>query len=148
MQQHQLRPPKGAKRRRKIVGRGDGSGHGSYSGKGMKGQKARSGGGVRLGFQGGGLPLIKSLPSLRGFTNIFRREYIPINLDRLAEFPANSEVTPQLLAEAGVLKSSKQRIKVLGRGELDIPLVVEAHRFSRSAREKIEAVGGQTREID
>ena len=148
MQQHQLRPPKGAKRRRKIVGRGDGSGHGSYSGKGMKGQKARSGRGVRLGFQGGQNPLIKSLPSLRGFTNIFRREYIAINLDRLAEFPANSEVTPQLLAKAGVLKSSKQRIKVLGRGELEVPLVVEAHRFSRSAREKIEAVGGQAREID
>lgn len=148
MQQHQLRPPKGAKRRRKIVGRGDGSGHGSYSGKGMKGQKARSGRGVRLGFQGGQNPLIKSLPSLRGFTNIFRREYIAINLDRLAEFPANSEVTPQLLAKAGVLKNSKQRIKVLGRGELEVPLVVEAHRFSRSAREKIEAVGGQAREID
>jgi large subunit ribosomal protein L15 len=148
MQQHQLRPPKGAKRRRKIVGRGDGSGHGSYSGKGMKGQNARSGGGVRLGFQGGQLPLIKSLPSLRGFTNIFRKEYIAINLDRLAKFPANSEVTPQLLAEAGVLKSSKQRIKVLGRGELEVPLVVSAHKFSRSAREKIEAVGGQAREID
>ena len=148
MQQHQLRPPKGAKRRRKIVGRGDGSGHGSYSGKGMKGQKARSGRGVRLGFQGGQLPLIKSLPSLRGFTNIFRTEYIAINLDRLATFPANSEVTPQFLVEAGVLKSSKQRIKVLGRGELEVPLVVEAHRFSRSAREKIEAVGGQAREID
>ena len=148
MQQHQLRPPKGAKRRRKIIGRGDGSGHGSYSGKGMKGQKARSGGGVRLGFQGGQLPLIKSLPSLRGFTNIFRKEYIAINLDRLAMFPANSEVTPQLLAEVGVLKNSKQRIKVLGRGELDAPLVVEAHKFSRSAREKIEAAGGQVREID
>jgi large subunit ribosomal protein L15 len=114
----------------------------------MKGQKARSGRGVRLGFQGGQNPLIKSLPSLRGFTNIFRREYIAINLDRLAEFPANSEVTPQLLAKAGVLKNSKQRIKVLGRGELEVPLVVEAHRFSRSAREKIEAVGGQAREID
>ena len=148
MQQHQLRPPKGAKKRRKIVGRGDGSGHGSYSGKGMKGQKARSGGGVRLGFQGGQLRLIKSLPSLRGFTNIFRKEYIAINLDRLAIFPANSEVTPKLLAEVGMLKNSKQRIKVLGRGELEAPLVVEAHKFSRSAREKIEAVGGQVREID
>ena len=147
MQQHQLRPPKGAKRRRKIVGRGDGSGHGSYSGKGMKGQKARSGPGVRLGFQGGQLPLVKSLPSLRGFTNIFRTVYIAINLDRLAKFPANTEVTPRLLAELGVLKNPKQRIKILGRGELEAPLVVEAHRFSRTAREKIEAVGGQVREI-
>ena len=103
---------------------------------------------MRLGFQGGQLPLIKSLPSLRGFTNIFRVNYIAINLDRLAKFPANSEVSPQLLAEVGVLKSSKQRIKVLGRGELEVPLVVEAHKFSRSAREKIEAVGGQVRVID
>ena len=147
MQQHKLRPPKGARHTRKRVGRGDGSGHGSYSGRGQKGQKSRSGGGVRLGFQGGGLPLIKSLPMMRGFTNIFRKEYRVVNLDRLAAFPAGSEVTPRTLADAGLVKDVKQPIKVLGRGELESALVVEAHRFSRSAREKIEAAGGTVREI-
>lgn len=147
MQQHLLRPPKGARRDRKRVGRGDGSGHGSYSGKGMKGQKARSGGGVRPGFQGGQLALIKALPMIRGFTNIFRREYSVVNLDRLAMFPASSEITPQLLVEVGVVKDLKRPVKVLGRGELDFPLIVEAHSFSRSAREKIEAAGGSVREI-
>ena len=147
MQQHELRPPKGAKRPRKRVGRGDSSGHGSYSGRGMKGQKARSGGGVRLGFQGGQLPLIKSLPTLRGFTNIFRTEYSVVNLDRLARFGANIEVTPQMLVDSGLVKKLNKPVKVLGRGELEVPLVVEAHKFSRSARSKIEAAGGSVREI-
>ena len=147
MQQHELRPPKGAKRPRKRVGRGDSSGHGSYSGRGMKGQKARSGGGVRLGFQGGQLPLIKSLPTLRGFTNIFRTEYSVVNLDRLARFGANIEVTPQMLVDSGLVKNLNKPVKVLGRGELEVPLVVEAHKFSRSARSKIEAAGGSVREI-
>ena len=147
MQQHVLRPPKGAKRHRKRVGRGNGSGRGNYSGRGMKGQKSRSGGGVRLGFEGGQLPLIKRLPMIRGFTNIFKKQYSLVNLDRLASYPANIEVTPQLLAESGVLKDLKKPLKVLGRGELNVPLTVEAHRFSRSAREKIEATGGSVREI-
>lgn len=147
MQQHLLKPPKGAKKARKRVGRGDSSGSGSYSGRGMKGQKARSGGGVRLGFQGGGLSLIKSLPSLRGFTNVFRKEYSVVNLDRLAAFPPDTEVTPQLLTQVGVLKNTKKPLKVLGRGELSIPLSVQAHKFSKSAREKIEAAGGSLREI-
>ena len=147
MQQHELRPPKGAKRPRKRVGRGDSSGHGSYSGRGMKGQKSRSGGGVRLGFQGGQLPLIKSLPTLRGFTNIFRTEYSVVNLDRLARFGANIEVTPQMLVDSGLVKNLNKPVKVLGRGELEVPLVVEAHKFSRSARSKIEAAGGSVREI-
>ena len=97
--------------------------------------------------RGGGLPLIKSLPSLRGFTNVFRIEYSVVNLDRLAAFPANTEITPQLLTQVGVLKNPKKPLKVLGRGELSIPLTVEAHRFSKSAREKIEAAGGTLREI-
>ena len=147
MQQHLLRPPKGARRNRKRVGRGDGSGHGSFSGKGMKGQKARSGGGVRPSFQGGQLPLVKSLPKMRGFTNIFRQEYSVVNLDRLARFPASTEITPLVLVKAGVVKDLKRPVKVLGRGELEVPLVVEAHKFSRSAREKIEAAGGSVREI-
>ena len=148
MQQHMLRPPKGARRPRKRVGRGDGSGNGSYSGKGMKGQNSRAGGGVRLGFEGGQLPIIKSLPMMRGFTNIFRQEYNVVNLDRIARlFPENSEVTPQALVEAGVFKNLKNPVKVLGRGELSVSLVVSAHRFSRSARDKIEAAGGIVREI-
>lgn len=113
----------------------------------MKGQKSRSGGGVRPGFEGGQLPLAKALPMIRGFKNIFRKEYIVVNLDALAKFPANSEVTPSLLMERGVVKNLKKPIKVLGRGELEGPLVVEAHRFSTSAREKIEAAGGSVRDL-
>ena len=148
MQQHQLRPPKGTRRDRKRIGRGDSSGQGSYSGKGMKGQKSRSGGGVRLGFEGGQLPLIKRLPTIRGFTNIFRKEYAVVNVDRLAGFPANTAVTPEVLLQAGVVRNLKIRIKVLGRGELGVPLKVEAHKFSTSAREKIESAGGSVRLID
>ena len=147
MEQHRLRRPEGAKRRRRRVGRGDSSGHGSYSGRGMKGQKSRSGGGVRLGFEGGQNPLIKSLPTLRGFTNIFRKEYNLVNLSQLAGLAADTEVTPRLLAESGVVRNSKKPVKVLGRGELDVPLVVEANRFSASARKKIEAAGGTVREL-
>ena len=146
MQQHNVKAPKGAKRARKRVGRGDGSGHGSFSGRGIKGQKSRSGAGLRPGFEGGQLPLAQGLPMIRGFTNIFRKEYHEVNLDRLARFPANSEVTLQLLVEAGVVKNLKKPVKVLGRGELRVPLVVEAHKFSGSARSKIEAAGGSVRE--
>ena len=143
MQQHQLRPPKGAKRRRKIVGRGDGSGHGSYSGKGMKGQKARSGGGVRLGFQGGQNPLVKSLPSLRGFTNIFRKDVSALNVRELAlRFEAGASVGPDELKAKGLVKRSADAVKILGDGELDRALTVRAHAFSASAREKIEKAGG------
>ena len=147
MKQHELRPPRGAKRNRKRIGRGDGSGHGSFSGRGLKGQNSRSGGGVRPGFEGGQNPLIKSLPAMRGFTNIFRKEYAAINLDRLSVFPADSEVTPQSMLEAGLVKNLKKRIKVLGRGELEVALIVEAHGFSGSARRKIEEAGGRAEEI-
>jgi large subunit ribosomal protein L15 len=147
MKQHDLRPPKGAKRPRKRIGRGDGSGHGSFSGRGMKGQNSRSGGGVRLGFEGGQLPLIRRLPRVRGFTNIFRKSYRLVNLDKLSGFPAETEVTPQLLLEKGLVRNLKDPIKVLGRGELDSALVVEAHGFSAAARRKIEAAGGRVKEI-
>ena len=147
MRQHELRAPKGARRPRKRVGRGDGSGHGSFSGRGVKGQNSRSGGGVRPGFEGGQLPLTKALPSMRGFTNIFRKEYDAVNLDRLSSFPADSEVTLERMVEAGIVKNLRKRVKILGRGELDTPLVVEAHRFSGSARHKIEAAGGSVKEI-
>ncbi|MCI0438974.1 MAG: 50S ribosomal protein L15 [Chloroflexi bacterium] len=147
MQQHLLRPPDKSRKRRKRVGRGDGSGHGSYSGKGQKGQKARAGPGVRPGFEGGQLPIIKALPMIRGFTNIFKTEYCEVNLDKLSRFPANSEVTSDALVEVGLIKNKKMPVKILGRGELEVPLTVEAHSFSRSAREKIEAAGGSVREV-
>jgi len=146
MQLHNLRSPKGAKNARKRVGRGDGSGHGSYSGRGIKGQKARSGG-RNPNFEGGQIPLHMSLPALRGFTNIFRKEYSVVNIRHLAQFPANSQVTPQVMAKAGVIKEVDKPVKVLGDGELDRPLIVEAHRFSKSARQKIEAAGGSIKEV-
>ena len=147
MQQHRLKPPKGAKKARRRAGRGDGSGRGSYSGRGLKGQKARSGPGIRLGFQGGGLPLIKSLPKLRGFTRPARTRYSLVNLDRLAQLPADSVVTLKSLVEAGLIKDLGRPVKVLGRGELEVPLQVEAHKFSRTARESIEAAGGTVTEL-
>jgi large subunit ribosomal protein L15 len=148
MQQHTIRPPQGAKRPRRRVGRGDSSGYGSYSGKGMKGQKARSGGGVRPNFEGGQLPLSKKLPMIRGFTNTFKTIYTVVNLDRLAAFGANTEVTPHVLDEAGIVRNLNNPVKILGRGELTTPLVVTAHKFSASARQKIEAAGGSIREIN
>lgn len=147
MQQHELRPPKGAKKNRRRVGRGDSSGFGSYSGRGMKGQKSRTGGGVRPSFEGGQLPLSKKLPKIRGFTNIFRKRYTVVNVDRLAVFPSESEVTPEALSDAGILRNLNNPVKILGRGELNVPLVVSAHKFSASARQQIEAAGGSVREI-
>lgn len=147
MEQHELRPPAGAKRKRKRVGCGDGSGHGSYSGRGCKGQKSRSGGGVRLGFEGGQLPLIKRLPHKRGFTNIFKVEYEIVNVGQLKVFPPNTEVTPQTLFEVGLVKSSRRPLKVLGDGDIDRPLVVKASKFSTSAEKKILAAGGKVESI-
>ena len=147
MQQHELRPPKGAKKNRRRKGRGDGSGRGTYSGRGIKGQNSRSGGGVRPGFEGGQQRLIKGMPMLRGFTNIFRTEYSVVNVDALAELAGGDEITPETLVEAGIVKNLKKPIKVLGDGELSVVVQVAAHRFSRSAREKIEAAGGSIREV-
>ncbi len=147
MQQHELRPPKGAKKSRRRVGRGDSSGFGSFAGRGMKGQKSRTGGGVRPSFEGGQLPLSKKLPMIRGFTNIFRTRYSVVNVDRLAAFPSESEVTPEVLNEVGILRNLKYPVKILGRGELNVPLVVSAHKFSNSARQQIEAAGGSVREM-
>ena len=147
MQAHELRPPKGARHKRKRVGRGDGSGHGSHSGRGSKGQKARSGGGPRLGFEGGQTPLIKRLPRRRGFTNIFRVEYAPVNLKQLERFEEGTEVTPELLREVGIIKTLRQPVKVLGDGEITKALIVRAHRFSAVAKGKIEAAGGSVEEV-
>lgn len=147
MRQHELSPAPGSRKDRKRVGRGDGSGHGTYSGRGLKGQKSRSGYRMRPGFEGGQLPLIKRLPRKRGFTNIFRIEYSIVNLDRLNSFPADSEVTPEALLKAGVVKSLRQPIKILADGQLKHPLVVKANRFSAAARAKIEAAGGKAEEV-
>jgi len=147
VRQHELSPAPGSRKDRKRVGRGDGSGHGTYSGRGLKGQKSRSGYRMRPGFEGGQLPLIKRLPRKRGFTNIFRIEYSIVNLDRLNSFPADSEVTPEVLLKAGVVKSLRQPIKILADGQLKHPLVVKANRFSAAARAKIEAAGGKAEEI-
>ena len=147
MNQHELHPAPGSRHKPKRVGRGDGSGHGTYSGRGLKGQKARSGGGVRPGFEGGQLPLIKRLPRKRGFTPIFRTQYAEVNVGRLNEFSAETEVTPQLLWQAGLVKPRNRPVKILGEGELRRPLSVTAHRFSASAKRKIEAAGGKTQEL-
>ncbi len=145
---HELKPPKGAKHARKRVGRGNASGHGTYSSRGSKGQKSRSGRKPKLGFEGGQTRLIKRLPHRRGFTNPFRVEYSPVNLRDLGAFELGAEVTPQLLKEKGVLRSLRRPVKVLALGDLAKPLTVKAHKFSASARQKIEAAGGSVLELD
>ena len=148
MQQHLMRSPKSAKKNRKRVGRGNAAGQGTYAGKGLKGQKARSGSGKMTNFQGGQLSLLKRLPSIRGFTNIFRREYAVVNVERLAAFPPGSEVTPESLADAGLVRGAQAPVKILGGGELSAALNVSAHKFSASARAKIEAAGGSAAVIE
>ncbi|MBI2861882.1 MAG: 50S ribosomal protein L15 [Chloroflexi bacterium] len=147
MQLHDLRPAPGAKRRQKRVGRGSGSGHGDYSTRGMKGQKARSGGGVPPHFEGGQLPMVKRMPRKRGFVNIFREEYQIVNVADLNEFEAGSEVTAESLTAARLIKKPHGLIKILGNGELDRSLKVWAHKFSAGAREKITAAGGEPLEL-
>jgi large subunit ribosomal protein L15 len=147
MKQNELRPPEGAKHKRKLVGRGDGSGHGTYSGRGCKGQKARSGGGVRLGFEGGQLSLIKRLPRKRGFTNVFKTEYNIVNVGKLAIFPPETEVTPEELLRAGLINTPDHPTKILGAGDIRHPLLVKADKFSSSAEEKILAAGGKIKKV-
>jgi large subunit ribosomal protein L15 len=144
---HELRPPKGSKHARKRVGRGNASGHGTYSGRGLKGQKSRSGRKPKLGFEGGQTRLIKRLPRRRGFTNIFRKEYSAVNLRDLERFEAGTEVTPELLKQSRVVRSLRRPVKVLASGELTKALTVKAHKFSTTAKEKIEAAGGSALEI-
>lgn len=143
MNLHELKPAKGARTSRKRIGRGIGSGFGKTSGKGHKGQNARSGGGTRLGFEGGQTPLFQRLPK-RGFTNINRKEYAVVNLDKLNLFDEGTEVTPELLLESGIVSKAKSGIKILGNGTLDKKITVKAHKFSASAKEAIEKAGGQT----
>ncbi|OGL44178.1 MAG: 50S ribosomal protein L15 [Candidatus Schekmanbacteria bacterium RBG_16_38_11] len=132
----------GKKRKVKRVGRGPGSGHGKTSGKGHKGQKARSGGQVHRGFEGGQMPLQRRLPK-RGFHNIFRKEFAVINLKDLEKYEASKEVTPVLLLEDGKISKIKDGLKILGEGDLSKPLKIYAHKFSQEALKKIEKAGGK-----
>ncbi|MGD9116954.1 MAG: 50S ribosomal protein L15 [Dehalococcoidia bacterium] len=147
MLQEKLSPAPGSRKDRKRVGRGDGSGKGTYSGRGSKGQKSRAGYKMRPGFEGGQLPLIQRLPRKRGFTNPFKVEYSLVNLAKLSLFEAGSEVTPQKLVEAGVIKSLKHPVKVLAVGEIKHALTVKADKFSAAAKAKIEAAGGKAEEV-
>jgi large subunit ribosomal protein L15 len=146
MKLHELAPAPGSRHVKKRVGRGIGSGTGKTAGSGHKGQKARSGGGVRPGFEGGQNPLFRRLPK-RGFNNLNRKEYAVVNLDSLNNFTAGTEVTPEVLMENGIVKNSKSGIKILGNGELTVQLTVKANKFSKSAVDKIQAAGGKTEVI-
>ena len=143
---HELKPPKGARSERKRVGRGPGSGHGQTSGRGDKGQKSRAGGHVQPWFEGGQLPLHRRVPK-RGFTNIFRQEYAIINLKDLSRFEAGTPLSPGLFWEQGMIKHRNDLVKILGEGEISQPVTISAHKFSRSAIQKIEAAGGRAEVI-
>ena len=146
MKLHELKPAPGSRKARKRVGRGIGSGHGQTAGRGTKGQNARSGGGVRLGFEGGQMPLYRRLPK-RGFNNPTRKEYAIVNLETLNRFEDGTVITPEFLKERGVVKNLKDGLKILGDGELKVKLTVKAHKFSQSALSKIEAAGGKAEVI-
>ncbi len=141
-----LAPAKGANRKNKRVGRGIGGGHGKTSTRGSKGQLSRSGTSVRAGFEGGQMPLHRRLPK-RGFNNPYRKEYAIVSLERLSSFEAGAEVTPQILKERGIVRSLKDGLKVLGAGELKHALRVSAHKFSKSAADKIQKAGGSVEVI-
>ena len=146
MKLHELKPAVGATTAPKRLGRGVGSGLGKTSGKGHKGAKARSGGGKRPGFEGGQMPLTMRLPK-RGFTNIFRKEYVAVNIDRLEMFEDGAVVTPVTLIEYGIIKNVQDGVKILGNGEITKKLTVQANKFSESAKQKIEAAGGKAEVI-
>jgi large subunit ribosomal protein L15 len=146
MRLEELKPAKGAVKKAKRVGRGVGSGSGKTAGKGHKGQKARSGGVKGAGFEGGQMPLQRRIPK-RGFTNIFRKEYAIVNLDDLSKVAGSDPVTPEMLKQKGLVNDMKDGLKVLGMGELKAKLTVRAHKFSKSAIEKIQAAGGKAEVI-
>ena len=146
MRLDELKPTEGSKFETKRVGRGIGSGTGKTSGKGHKGQNARSGGGVRPGFEGGQMPLYRRLPK-RGFTNIFAKQYVTINVEVLERFEDGTEVTAEVLKEAGVISKVLDGVKILGRGELTKKLNVKVANYTASAKEKIEKVGGKAEVI-
>ena len=148
MKLHELQPNEGKTKNRKRVGRGISAGQGKTAGRGMKGQKARAGGGTSLWHQGGNLPFFRRLPFKRGFTNINRVEYNEVNLDQLVSFGASQEVTPDTLAAARLLRDESKPIVILGRGEVKAALKVRVHRVTKGAREKIEAAGGNVEIIE
>jgi large subunit ribosomal protein L15 len=142
-----LKPTRGSVHKKKRVGRGPGSGLGKTAGRGEKGQKSRSGYSAKIGFEGGQMPLHRRLPK-RGFTNIFKKRWLEVSLGALDQsFAANEEITPELLHTRGIIKKTKHDVVVLGNGELSKPLRISAHRFTKSAREKIEKAGGAVTEI-
>ena len=146
MRLYQLSPAEGSTKTSKRKGRGPGSGLGKTAGRGQKGQKSRSGGGVRPGFEGGQMPLTRRLPK-RGFTNIFAKVYNEVNLVQLDVFEQDTVVTPELLKEKGIISKEKDGVKILGNGELSKKLVIKAHKFSKAAQEKIESAGGKAEVI-
>lgn len=147
MKLHELRAAEGSNKNRKRRGRGSASGQGTTGGRGMNGQKSRSGGGVRLGFEGGQMPLYRRIPK-RGFTNVFGNVYATINVEDLNRFEAGTVVTAELLDETGVIsKIEKDGVKILGDGELNVALTVQASKFTKTAIEKIEAAGGKAEVI-
>lgn len=146
MKLHELRASEGANRTAKRKGRGPGSGLGKTSGRGMNGQNSRSGGGVRLGFEGGQMPLYRRIPK-RGFTNIWKKQWEIVNVESLNIFEDGTEVTPELLLEKGLAKKYVDGVKILGDGNLEKKITVKAHKFSKSALEKIEAAGGKAEVI-
>jgi large subunit ribosomal protein L15 len=147
MKLHEIKPAAGSTKRRKVVGRGRGSGHGTTAGRGGKGQTARTGSGIPAWFEGGQMPLIRRLPK-RGFTNIFKKHYVLINVATLERFEAGQEVTPALLMSKGLVRGRNDGVKVLGTGALTKALTVRAHKFSQSAVAKIEAAGGKVQVIE
>jgi large subunit ribosomal protein L15 len=146
MKLHELQAAPGSTKAKKRRGRGTGTGLGKTSGRGMNGQNSRSGGGVRLGFEGGQMPLYRRLPK-RGFTNIFGTQYEIVNIDDLNKFEEGTTITPELMEEAGLIKQVKDGVKVLGNGNLDKNVSVQAHKFSKTAIEKIESAGGKAEVI-
>lgn len=146
MKLHELQPNEGSRTKRKRVGRGMASGYGKTSGKGHKGQNARAGKGTRVGYEGGQTPLFQRLPK-RGFTNINRKEYAIVNLEALNRFDEDTVVTPELLLESGVINNVKSGVKILAKGTLEKGLTIKAHKFSKTAKESIEAAGGKVEVI-
>jgi|TARA_B100001142_G_scaffold237431_1_gene235979 large subunit ribosomal protein L15 len=147
MLEHDLQQAEKARKNRKRVGRGDSSGNGSFSGRGMKGQKSRSGKPLRPGFEGGQLPLIKGLPMKRGFNNIFKTQYSIVNVSDLQIFPEGTEISSKTLFEHGLISTLRHPVKVLGNGELSNKITIEATKFTKTALEKLEKSGSTAKEI-
>ncbi|MDO5310555.1 MAG: 50S ribosomal protein L15 [Clostridia bacterium] len=146
MKLHELSPSEGSKKNVYRVGRGHASGNGKTAGRGHKGQNARSGGGVRPGFEGGQMPIYRRLPK-RGFKNIFAKKYVSVNVEQLNKFENGTEVTADVLKDAGIISKVCDGVVILGRGELEKKLTVKAKRFSKSAAEKVAAAGGKAEEV-